>query len=99
MMRLRQLQNLGSRLILLSLSKLPVCEKSTMICIDLLKRLDRKLLSSGVDDSDGIVGDLMTQIVEVLNMFVDSNKNLKKYIKVKLPKGEVFDWETGFNTI
>ncbi len=87
----------GSRLILLALSKLPVCEKSSIICINLLKRLDKKLLNGGIDDSDGTVGDLMIQIVEVLNMFADSNQKIKEYIKEKLPKGEVFDWESGFN--
>jgi hypothetical protein len=87
----------GSRLILLALSRLPVCEKSVMICIELLKRLDKKLLNGGIDDSGGTVGSLMIQIVEVLNMFANSNKKLKEYIKQKLPKGEVFDWETGFN--
>lgn len=89
----------GSRLVLLALSKLPVCEKLSMICIDVLKRLDKRLLNGGIDDSDGTVGDLMSQIVEVLNMFADSDNKLREYIKVKLPKGEVFDWETGFNVI
>lgn len=38
----------GSRLILLGMSKLPVCEKSVMVCIDVLKRLDKKLLNTGM---------------------------------------------------
>ena len=87
----------GSRLVLLALSKLPVCEKSALICMDLLKRLDKKLLNSGIDDSDGTVGDLMYKIVEILNIFADSDKKLREYIKKRLPKGEVFAWETGFN--
>ncbi len=89
----------GSRLILLTLSKLPVCEKSADICIDLLKKLDKKLLSGGIDDSDGTIGDLMVQIVEVLNLFVSLDKNIKDYIKNNLPKGEVFDWEKGFDLL
>lgn len=91
--------NKGSRLILLALSQLPVCEKSVTICIDLLKRLDKKLLNGGIDDSDGTVGNLMSQIVEVLNMFADSDNKFREYIKVKLPKGEVFDWEKGFDLL
>jgi len=87
----------GSRLILFALSKLPVCEKTVMICIDLLKKLDKKLLKGGVDDSDGTIANLMEQIVEVLNLCVDFDEKLKKYIKLNLPKGEVFDWETGFD--
>lgn len=86
----------GSRLVLLALSQLPVCEKSAMICIELLKRIDKKLLNGGIDDSDGTVGDLMCQIVEVLNLFVNLDKSLKKYIKLNLPRGEVFDWEKEF---
>ncbi len=87
----------GSRLISLALSRLPVCKKSVDICINTLKKLDKKLLTGGVDDSDGTIGDLMFQIVEVLNLFVSFKNDLKEYIKDTLPKGEVFDWETGFN--
>ncbi len=85
----------GSRLILLALAKLPVCKDSVLLCIDILKKLDKKILR-GVDDSDGTVGGLMEDIVEVLNMFVRDEPELEDYIKEKLPKGEAFDWETGF---
>ena len=87
----------GSRLILLALSKLPICKDSVLICIDILKKLDKKILR-GVDDSDGTVGCLMENIVELLNMFVTDDSDLKDFIKEKLPKGEAFDWETGFST-
>ncbi len=86
----------GSRLILLALSKLPVCEKSANKCILILKRLDAKLLKGGIDDSNGTMGDLMINIVELLNMFATSDVKLKKYINNHLPKGEVFNWEAGF---
>ncbi len=85
----------GSRLLLLALSNIPICEGSVMLCIQTLKKLDRKVLR-GVDDSDGTVGELMCEIVELLNMFVSSNAALKEYIAKKLPKGESFDWEAGF---
>ncbi len=85
----------GSRFILLALSKLPVCEKSVMICINTLKRLDRKACG-GIDDSDGTIGDLMLKLVEVLNLFVSFDPNIKPFIKKKLPKGQIFDWESGF---
>ena len=85
----------GSRLILFTLAKIPVCKDSVKLCIDVLKMLDKKVLR-GVDDSDGTVGDTMCQIVEVLNLFVSFDNGLKDYIKEKLPKGESFDWETGF---
>lgn len=34
----------GSRLILLALSNIPVCEKSALLCINTLKRIEKKLL-------------------------------------------------------
>jgi len=86
----------GSRLILLAISKIPVCEVSVMLCIDTLKKVDKKILK-GVDDSDGTVGEMMCQIVEVLNLFVSFDKSLKGFIRKRLPKGEAFDWETGFS--
>jgi hypothetical protein len=85
----------GSRLILFAISKIPVCEDSAMLCIDTLKKLDKKLLK-GVDDSDGTVSGMMFEIVEVLNMYVDSDNKLKDFIKKKLPKGESHNWEAGF---
>ncbi len=87
----------GSRLILLALSRIPVCEKSAIICIDTLKKLDKKVLN-GIDDSDGTIGELMCQIVEVLNLFVCFDNNLKGFIANKLPNGESFDWESGFKS-
>lgn len=85
----------GSRLVLLALSKLPVCKDSVLVCINTLKRLDKKVLGP-VDDSDGTIGNMMVDIVELLNMFVESDPTLKDFIKTKLPKGESFDWEAGF---
>jgi len=86
----------GSRLILLALSKIPVCKDSVIICMNILKRLDKKVLN-GVDDSDGTVSGLIFQIVELLNLFVSFDNSLKSFITKKLPKGESFDWESGFN--
>ena len=88
----------GSRLILLALSNIPVCKDSVMICINVLKRLDKKVLK-GVDDSDGTVGELMCQIIEVLNLHVSFDGSLKEYVIQKLPKGESFDWEQGFGVV
>lgn len=87
----------GSRIILLALSKLPVCEKSATVCIALLKKLEKKLLGP-VDDSDGTVGNLMEEIVELLCLFANFKKDLGPYIAKSLPKGEVYNWEDGFFT-
>ena len=85
----------GSRFILLALSKIPVCEDSALLCINTLKKLDKKILGS-VDDSDGTIGDLIFKTIEILNLFVSYNPELKYFITKKLPKGEAFDWESGF---
>lgn len=85
----------GSRLILVAISKLPVCEKSVLLCVDVLKRLDKKLLGP-VDDSDGTVSSAMYQIIEVLKLFMDLDKDLENFIKQKLPKSEFFDWKSEF---
>ena len=88
--------NKASRLTLLALSKIPICEKSVDICIDILKKIDKKLSLSGVDDSNGIVGRLMEQIIELLCMYTTNNKSLGKYIAENLPEGNIFDWGSGF---
>jgi len=48
------------------ISNLPVSEQSTNLLVDLLLRLDKKLSSGGVDDSDGTVGDFIDKTVQVL---------------------------------
>ena len=85
----------GSRIILLALSKLPICEKSVLMCINLLKKLDKKLLN-GIDDSEGTIGVLMEEIIELFCLFVDFKKDLGPYIATSLPKGEMFEWDNNF---
>lgn len=83
----------GKRLLLYALSDLPVCEKSADVCISLIIKLDDKLANSGIDDSDGTVGDLVEQIMELLSMFKDSKPDLKTYVINKFPKETNFGWE------
>lgn len=51
-----------------TVSELPVSPQTAGLLVDLLLRLERKLMG-GVDDSDGTVGGCMTDIVEVLEEF------------------------------
>lgn len=88
----------GGRLIRYTLSKLPVCEISAKLCIDFLIKLDKKVMH-GVDDSDGTVGDLITDIVELLNLFVSIKPDLRDFIKKHLPEGTSFGWERMFGLI
>lgn len=48
-----------------------MCERSVLVCIDVLKQL------KPVDDSDGMVGDAMMQVVELLNMFAAEKPELR----------------------
>lgn len=83
----------GSRLMLYALSSIPVCKKSADICIDLIERLDEKLATGGIDDSDGVVGELIDQIGELLSMFCEEDVTLKEYIVANFPTDTNFGWE------
>jgi len=83
----------GKRLLIYALSNLPVCEKSADVCINLIIKLDDKLANSGIDDSDGTVGDLVENIMELLSLFKDFNPDLKTYIVDNFPKETNFGWE------
>jgi len=83
----------GSRLLLYTLSKLPVCKKSADVCIDLIIRIDSKMANTGIDDSDGTVGDLVFQILELLSLFKEEVPELKAYVIDKFPKKTNFEWE------
>lgn len=89
----------GKRLVLYTLSKLPVCKISADLCINLIIKLDDKLATSGIDDSDGTIGDLVEQIMELLSMFRVEDPNLKTYIINKFPKKTNFEWEKDLFTI
>src|SRR3989338_5463615 len=83
----------GKRLLLYTLSKLPVCKKSADMCIDLIIRIDKKMANTCIDDSDGTVGDLVSQILELLSLFKDIAPELKAYVIDKFPKKTNFEWE------
>lgn len=50
-------------------SKLPVSEQTAELLVSLLLRLDKKLCTGGVDDSDGTVGDFISEAVGVLKEY------------------------------
>src|SRR3990167_7036114 len=54
-------------------SDLPVNKQAAEVLVKLLLRLDRKLRVGGVDDSNGIVGSFMTQVVEMLQEYARIN--------------------------
>ena len=50
-------------------SDLPVSKQTSQVLVGLLLRLDKKLCTGGVDDSDGVVGDFIVELVEVLQEY------------------------------
>ena len=51
------------------LSELPAGKQTAQLTVDLLLRLDKKLSSGGVDDSDGTVGGFIEEAVKMLLEF------------------------------
>jgi len=75
------------------ISKLPVSGQTSRLIVDLLLRLDKKLCTGGVDDSDGTVGGFMEETVQVLEQFALLDHDCIK-IFVKLAGLQTcFGWE------
>lgn len=74
------------------ISKLPVSFQTADLVVNILLRLDKKL-SNGVDDSDGTIGDFMTETVEVLKEYSKIDKNIKKSFKKLEDIDSSFGWE------
>jgi len=74
-------------------SELPVSEQTAELLVDLLLRLDKKLCTGGVDDSDGTVGGFMEEIVVMLTEYARLDHNcLKAFTKLK-NQSTCFGWE------
>lgn len=73
-------------------SDLPISKQTADLLVKLLLRLDRKLLN-GVDDSNGIVGGFMSELVELLETFVEIDSDCVKAFKQLCGKGTCFGWE------
>lgn len=75
-------------------SGLPVNKQSAEILVKLLLRLDRKLRVGGVDDSNGIVGGFMTQVVEMLEKYAQIDPECIDAFELLVGIGiTCFQWE------
>lgn len=74
-------------------SKLPVSLQTAELLVSLLLRLDKKLISGGVDDSDGVVGGFMQEVVGVLLEFTKKDAETIKTFKKLLGIETCFGWE------
>lgn len=74
-------------------SGLPVDRQAAEILVKLLLRLDKKLRVGGVDDSNGIVGTFMNQVVQVLEEFIKIDPGCIKALESLVGKETCFGWE------
>lgn len=73
---------------------LPVDRQAAEILVKLLLRLDKKLRVGGVDDSNGIVGGFMTQVVGILQEYARINPDCINAFKSLIGIGiTCFQWE------
>ena len=84
----------GCNMLSAIVSDLPVNKQSAEILVKLLLRLDRKLRIGGVDDSNGIVGGFMTQVVEMLEEYTRIDPDCINAFKSLIGIGiTCFQWE------
>lgn len=75
-------------------SALPVNKQAAQVLVRLLLRLDKKLCVGGVDDSNGIVGGFMSEVVRVLEKFVQIDPQCIGAFKALIGIEETsFGWE------
>jgi len=74
-------------------SSLPAGRQTANLIIKTLLRLDRKLITGGVDDSDGTVGGFIEEAVTLLIEFAKANSECIKEFEAVKNKETCFGWE------
>lgn len=74
-------------------SGLPVAKQTAGVLVKLLLRLDKKLMVGGVDDSNGIVGGFMSQVVDVLMEYVRIDRECGEAFEPLAGRETCFGWE------
>jgi hypothetical protein len=75
------------------ISTLPISLQTAKIIVDILIRLDRKLSTGGVDDSDGTVGRFIQESAVVLRQFASLEPGCKQAFYRLTFRPTCFDWE------
>ncbi len=75
------------------ISDLPVSEQTSKLVIDTLLRLDKKLCTGGVDDSDGTVGNFIEETVIILKEYIKIDSDCIKSFYILKDKKTCFGWE------
>jgi hypothetical protein len=74
-------------------SELPVNEETAKLLVGILIRLDKKLTTGGVDDSDGTVGGFIQEAVFILVEYANLNSMCAKSFGELRGKETCFGWE------
>jgi len=72
---------------------LPISLQTAKILVNLMLRLDRKLTDGGVDDSNGTVGGLIQDLVNVLNQYIDLDPQCLRACDKLVDIQTCFDWQ------
>ena len=75
------------------ISDLPVSRQAADILVKLLLRLERKLSVGGVDDSNGIVGELVGKLVALLEDFARIDPSCIDTFEPLCGKEDCFGWQ------
>lgn len=75
------------------ISELPASKQTAGLIIDLLLRVDKKLCTGGVDDSDGVVGGFIEEVVETLKGHARLDSQCIEAFRKLEGKSTCFDWE------
>ena len=75
-----------------AVSVLPANKKTAKLLVDTLLKLDKKLSTGGVDDSDGTVGNCMNGIVDVLLAFAAAEPTCVATFGVLEKSEACFEW-------
>ena len=74
-------------------SALPVSEQTAKLLVDMLLRLDKKLCTGGVDDSDGTVGGFIYEVVDILQEYAELDSPCIKAFEKLCSQSTCFGWE------
>lgn len=72
---------------------MPVSTQTADLLVDLLLRLDKKLCTGGVDDSDGEVGEFIEEVVSVLQEFAKLDPSCVNAFDKLKNRETCFGWE------
>lgn len=75
------------------LSTLPVSLQTATLLVDLLLRIDNRLVTGGVDDSDGTVGGFIESAVSMLEEFAKLDPACLKAFETLQDRETCFGWE------